>query len=77
MQAGDGQIGDAVQHIGQPCFWIDVVETGRGDEREHDGSPVGATIGTSEVPVFSSAGHAAQGSFRRVVKGYGVAGAPR
>ncbi|ASY73705.1 hypothetical protein SF83666_a41170 (plasmid) [Sinorhizobium fredii CCBAU 83666] len=27
MQAGDGKIGDAGEHIGEPRLWVDVVET--------------------------------------------------
>lgn len=44
MQAGDGKIGDAGQHVSKPGFWVDIIETGRGNEGQHDRSPVGATI---------------------------------
>lgn len=37
VKARDGQIGDAGQHVGKPGLRIDIVETGRGDEGQHDG----------------------------------------
>ena len=68
MQAGDGKLGDAGQHVGKPGLWIDVVEASRRNQGQHDGGPVGAPIGSGEAPIFSAASHAAQGSFRRVIR---------
>ena len=51
MQAGDRKIGNPGQHVGEPGFWIDVVETTGRDEGEHDGGTIRPALGPGEGPV--------------------------
>ena len=75
MQTRSGDIGDTRESVGEPSLGIDVVEATGRDHRQHDGGAVGAALRTGEGPVSASESYAAQGSFRRVVKGYGARGA--
>src|SRR6476659_2642782 len=48
VQTRGGKIGDASEDVGEPGFWVDVVEACGGDEGEHDGGAVGAALGAGE-----------------------------
>lgn len=54
VQTRGRKIGDTRQDVGEPGLRIDVVEAGRGDEREHDGGAIGAALRTGKGPVVSS-----------------------
>src|SRR5215213_9383975 len=68
VQADDRKIGDTGQHVGKPGFWVDVVETTGRDEGEHDGGPIGSTLGTCEGPVAAPQGDPSQGPFGGIVR---------
>lgn len=68
VQAGGGQIGNAREGVGKPGLWVDLVEAACGDHGQHDGSPVGPTLGTCEGPVPAPESDTAQRSFRGVVR---------
>ena len=61
-------VGDAGQHVGEPCLWIDVVEAACCDEGEHDGGTIGPTLGTGEGPVPTTKCNASQGAFGGIVR---------
>lgn len=61
-------IGDAREHVGEPCLGIDVVEPGGGDEAEHERGALSSAIGAGEEPGLSAQGDAAQGALRAVVR---------
>ncbi len=67
MQAGDGKIGDAAEHIGEPRLWVDVVEAASRDDGGHDGGTIGPTLGTGEGPV-STPGNSSQRALSRIVR---------
>src|SRR6185436_4257243 len=68
VQAGDRKIGDPGQHVGEPGFWIDVIETTGRDEGEHDGGTIGPALGTCEGPVAAPQGNPSQGPFGGIVR---------
>ena len=68
MQAADGMLGDALEHIGQPGLRVDVVELGRPDQGVDGGSALAAAIRATEQPCLPAEGDTAQGSFGRVVR---------
>ncbi len=68
MQVGDGKIGDAGEHIGEPRLWVDVVETAGRDDREHDGGSIGPTLGTGEGPVSTPERNSSQSALGRIVR---------
>ena len=68
MQAGDRKIGDPGQHVGEPGFWIDVVETTGRDQGEHDGGTIRPALGTGEGPVAAPQGDPSQGPFGGIVR---------
>ena len=43
-------VGDAAQHVGKPCLWIDAVEFRRADQGVHCRRALTATVGTGEQP---------------------------
>jgi hypothetical protein len=43
-------VGDAAQHVGKPCLWIDAVEFRRADQGVHCRRSLTATIGAGEQP---------------------------
>lgn len=57
------------QHVGEPCLWIDVVERGGLDQRQHDRGALAAVIGTGEQPRLAAERNAAQRAFGSVVAG--------
>ncbi len=68
MQAGDGKIGDAGEHIGEPRLWVDVVEAAGRDDGEHDGGTIGPSLGTGEGPVSTPEGNSSQSALGRIVR---------
>lgn len=44
METVLGDVGDAAEHIGEPCLRIDVVELCRGDKAQHEGGALATTI---------------------------------
>ena len=56
-------IGDPGQYVGEPGLWIDVVELGGLDQRQHDRGAFAAAVGAGEQPCFSSKSNAAQCAF--------------
>ncbi len=50
----------AGEHLGEPCFGIDVIETAGGDEGEQDGSTIGPALGAGEGPVSTSEGNSSE-----------------
>ena len=51
MQAADGMLGDALEHIGQPGLWVDLIELGRPDQSVEGGSALAAAVRAGEGPV--------------------------
>jgi hypothetical protein len=43
-------IGDATQDVGEPGLWVDAVELGGLDQREHRSGALAAAVGASEQP---------------------------
>lgn len=43
-ETGLSCIGDAREGVGEPGLWIDVVELGRRDQRQHEGAAIGAAL---------------------------------
>lgn len=68
VQAGDGKIGDAGEHIGEPRFWVDVVEAASRYDGEHDGGSLGPTLGTGEGPVSTPECNSSQRALGRIVR---------
>ncbi len=68
VQAGDGKVGDAGEHIGEPRLWVDVVETASRDDGEHDGGSIGPTLGTGEGPVSTPEGNSSQRPLGGIVR---------
>ena len=60
--------GDAGEHIGQPCLWIDVVHFGRDDQAVHGGRTLATAIGAGEEPRLASESNPAQGPLGSVVR---------
>lgn len=67
VQAGDGKIGDSGEHIGEPRFWVDVVEAAGRDDGEHDGGSIGPTLGTGEGPVSTAECNSSQSALGSIV----------
>lgn len=67
MQAGDGKIGDAGEHIGEPRLWVDVVETASRYDGEHDGGSIGPTLGTGEGSVAAPERNSSQRALGGIV----------
>jgi hypothetical protein len=44
MQAGNSQIANAGQRVGEPCFRVHVFETAGHDDGEDDGGTIGAAL---------------------------------
>lgn len=68
MQAGDGKIGDAGEHIGEPRLCVDVVETAGRDDGEHDGGSIGPALGAGEGPVSTPERNSSQSALGRIVR---------
>jgi hypothetical protein len=54
-------VGDAVQHIGEPGLWVDVVELGGADQRVDGRGAFAVRLGTEEQEVLAGDGDGAQG----------------
>ena len=67
VEAGLGHVGDAGEHVGEPCERIDSVEFTGGDEAKHDRGAVTAAIRTNEEPGFSSPGNGSERAFGGIV----------
>gem|GEM_PF-3311952 len=61
-------IGDAGEHIGEPRFWVDVVETASRYDGEHDGGSIGPTLGTGEGPVAAPERNSSQRALGGIVR---------
>src|SRR5208282_6026179 len=59
--------GDAGEHVGEPCLWINVVHLGRDDQAVHDRGALAAAIGTAEQPRLSTQGYTAHAALGGVV----------
>ncbi len=59
MQSLDGMIRDPVEHVGEPCARIDVLELARVDQREHVGGAIAPAVRTGEEPRLSPKGNLA------------------
>ena len=68
VEAGLRHVGDAGEHVCEPCERIDSVEFARGDEAEHERGAVTAAIRTNEEPGFSSPGNGSERAFGGVVR---------
>jgi hypothetical protein len=53
---------DALQHVGEPGQWIDIVELGGLNQRGDGGPVMGTTVGSGEESVFPSQGYRAYGA---------------
>lgn len=56
VQARDGKIGDAGEHIGELRLWVNVVETASRDGGGYGGGSIGPTLETGEGPVSTPEG---------------------
>ena len=43
-------LGDAGEHVGEPCLWVDIVHLRRDDQAVHGGGAVASSIGAGEEP---------------------------
>jgi hypothetical protein len=68
VQAPERVIGDTLEDVGEPSLRVDVVQLRRADHGVHGRRALPATIRAAEQPRFSPQGHAAQRSFRGVVR---------
>ena len=66
-------VGQAGQHVGEPCLRIDVVELRGLDQRRHGGRSLGSAVGSREQPSFSAEGKTPERSLGGIV---GQAGPP-
>jgi len=73
VDAVDGVIGDAGEHVAQVCFRIDVVQLRGADQAVDCGSAFAAGIRSREQVVLAAQGHHAQCSFRGVVVDFDAA----
>ena len=67
LDAVDGMIGDAGQHVSEIRFGIETVEFGAADQAVDRGGALAAGIGTREQEVFPTQSNGAQGAFGGVV----------
>jgi hypothetical protein len=51
-EIGDLVIVDAGEHIGEPRLWIDIIELGGLNERQHYRGALPAAVGAREQPGF-------------------------
>lgn len=68
MEAGDGEIGDAGEHIGEPFLWVQVVEATSRDEGEHESGTIGPALGTGEGSIAAPEGNTSQRALCGVVR---------
>ncbi|MBB4861100.1 hypothetical protein HNO88_004454 [Novosphingobium chloroacetimidivorans] len=63
-------VGDAGEDVGKLGLRGDVVELGGGDEAEHEGSTLTATVGAGEEPGFAADGDAAHRALGAIVRAF-------
>lgn len=68
LEPGDRGVGDTSKNVGEPCLWIDVIELSARDQRCHEGSAIGTTIGAGEEPCLSAESEATQRPFGGIVR---------
>jgi len=57
IELGDRLVVDPVEHVGEPCLRVDLIELRSANQSVHDGSPFSPTFGASEEPRLSSKRH--------------------
>ena len=72
LDAVDGVVGDAREHVAQVRFGIDVVQLGRAEQAVDSGGAFAAGVGAREQVIFATQRDYAQRSFRGVMPRAGL-----
>ena len=67
MDTLGGMIGDAVDDVGEPGFWIEAIELGGLGQGVEDGGALAAVVGAGEEIILAAQRQGSDGAFGRVV----------